>query len=68
MAMRGEFRRGHIVQTAVGTFLIVFVAPEAQRPQRREEKKISPELTTSRRFCLDLHCVRPINLAEEFGA
>jgi hypothetical protein len=25
--MRGEFRRGSIVQTAVGTFFIVFVAP-----------------------------------------
>jgi len=25
--MRGEFRRGHVIQTAVGTFFIVFIAP-----------------------------------------
>jgi len=25
--MRGEFRRGHVIQTAVGMFFIVFVAP-----------------------------------------
>ena len=25
--MRSEFRRGHVIQTAVGTFVIVFVSP-----------------------------------------
>ncbi len=27
--MRGEFRRGHVIQTAVGTFVIVFVSGAA---------------------------------------
>ena len=25
--MRGEFRRGHVIQTAAGTFVTVFVSP-----------------------------------------